>query len=187
MSKPRIIVGITGASGIVLGIRLLESLKGKAETHVIVSDAAKKILPHETEHSLDDIRKLADHLYEEDDMFAPIASGSFRTDGMAVIPCSMKTLSNIAHGFSDNLLVRAADVCLKERRRLVLVTRETPLSTIHLGNMLAVSRAGGVILPPNVSYYSKPKSIKELENHIIGKTLDMLGIENGIYRRWGNG
>ena len=181
-----IVVGITGASGTVLGIRLLELLKGKAETHVIVSEAAKGIMEHETEYSLDDVKRLAGHVYDEKDMFAPVASGSFRTDGMIVIPCSMKTLSNIANGFSDNLLVRAADVCLKERRRLVLVTRETPLSTIHIGNMLKVSQAGGVVLPPNLSYYSKPKTIKDLENHVLGKALDLLGIDNDVYRRWGN-
>jgi 4-hydroxy-3-polyprenylbenzoate decarboxylase len=182
--KNKIIVGITGASGVVLGLRLLEALKGKAETHVVVSDAAKKILEHEAGIKFSSIKKLATKVYDEGDMFAPIASGSFRTSGMVVIPCSMKSLSNIAHGFSDNLLTRAADVCLKERRRLVLVTRETPLSSIHIENMLAITRAGGIILPPNLSYYSKPKNIKDLENHVIGKVLDLLDIENKLYRRW---
>ena len=184
--KNKIVIGITGASGVVLGARLVELLKGTVETHVIVSNAAKKILEHETTFSLSGIEKDADNVYSENDMFASVASGSFKTDGMVVIPCSMKSLSNIANGFSDNLLTRAADVCLKERRKLILVTRETPLSTIHIENMLKVSNAGGIVMPPNVSYYSKPKSIKDMENHILGKVLDLLGIDNKLYKRWGN-
>jgi 4-hydroxy-3-polyprenylbenzoate decarboxylase len=184
--KNKVIIGITGASGVVLGVRLVELLRGTVETYVIVSDAAKKILEHETDYSFSDIEKEADHVYSEKDMFAPVASGSFKTDGMVVVPCSMKSLSNIAHGFSENLLTRSADVCLKERRKLILVTRETPLSTIHIENMLKVSNAGGIVLPANVSYYSKPKNIKDMENHILGKVLDLLGIDNKLYNRWGN-
>ena len=184
--KNKIIIAITGASGVVLGVRILEYLKNRCETHLIISDAAKKILEYESGYKAKDIEKLADHAYSESDMFAPIASGSFGTDGMIVIPCSMKSLSNIAHGFSDNLIIRAADVCLKERRKLILVTRETPLSTIHIDNMLKVSNAGGIILPPNITYYSKPKGIMDMEKHIIGKALDLLGIDNDLYRRWGN-
>jgi polyprenyl P-hydroxybenzoate/phenylacrylic acid decarboxylase-like protein len=179
----KIIVGISGASGSILGVRLLQALKGKAETHLIMSEIAQKILVHETSLKVRDVERLATKSYSNSDFFAPVASGSFKTDGMAIIPCSMKTLAGIASGFSDNLLLRSADVCLKERRRLVLVARETPLSYIHIKNMKTASRAGAVILPPVLSFYSKPKTIDDMVNHVVGKTLDALGFE-GEYKRW---
>jgi 4-hydroxy-3-polyprenylbenzoate decarboxylase len=182
----RIVVGISGSSGSVLGIRLLEVLKKMGiETHLIITETAKKLIEHETKYKVKDVEKLASNIYDNSDFFAKIASGSFQTKGMVVIPCSMKTLGGIASGYSDNLLLRTADVCLKERRKLVLVTRETPLSLIHVENMRKVSMAGGVILPPVMTMYSKPKTIEEVVDHIIGKVLDSLGIENRIYKRWG--
>ena len=184
----RIIVGISGSSGPILGIRLLEELKGLGyETHLIISETAEKILEHETDRTVEDVKSLASHVHGNKDFFAPISSGSFKTDGMVVVPCSMKTLAGIASGYSDNLLLRAADVCLKERRRLVLVTRETPLSGIHIENMLRVTRAGGTILPPVISLYNRPQSIEEMVDHILGKVLDALDIENDVYERWGSG
>jgi 4-hydroxy-3-polyprenylbenzoate decarboxylase len=180
----KIIAGISGASGSILGIRLLQELKGKAETHLIITDTAKKILEHETGFTIKQVEKLATKSYSNSDFFAPAASGSFKTEGMVIIPCSMKTLAGIASGFSDNLLLRCADVTLKERRKLVLVARETPLSYIHVKNMETVSQSGAIILPPVLSFYSKPKSIDDMVNHIVGKTLDMLGFENTLYKRW---
>jgi polyprenyl P-hydroxybenzoate/phenylacrylic acid decarboxylase-like protein len=180
----KFVVGISGASGSILGIRLLQELKGKAETHLIITDSAKKILEHETGFNVKQVDKLATKSYSNSDFFASIASGSFLTDGMIIIPCSMKTLAGIASGFSDNLLLRCADVTLKERRRLILVARETPLSYIHIKNMETASKAGAVILPPVFSFYSKPKTIDDMVNHIVGKTLDVLGFENSLYKRW---
>ena len=185
MSRNRIVVGITGASGAILGIRLLELLKKSgSETHLILSDVAKKIIEHETDHTVKDVGKLADHVYENSDFFAPIASGSFRCDAMVIIPCSMKTLGGIASGYSNSLILRTADVFLKERRKIVLVTREMPLSQIHINNMEKVSGAGAVILPPVMTFYSKPKNINDMINHVTGKVLDNIGMDNAIYRRW---
>ncbi len=184
-AKEKVIVGISGSSGSLLGIRFLETLKRlDIETHLVISDTAKKLIEHETDYSIKAVEKLATKVYGYNDMFAAIASGSFKTKGMVIIPCSMKTLAGVASGYSDNLMLRAADVCLKERRKLVLVARETPLSLIHIENMRRVTLAGGVILPPILTLYSKPKGIDEMVNHIIGKTLDSLGIENKIYKRW---
>ncbi|MCK4496552.1 MAG: UbiX family flavin prenyltransferase [Candidatus Aenigmarchaeota archaeon] len=184
--KNRIVVGITGASGVILGIKLLKFLKKTGiETHLIITGVAKKIIEHETDYSVKDVEKLADSVYDNKDLFAPIASGSFKIKGMVVIPCSMKTLAGVANGYSDNLLLRVADVCLKERRRMILVAREMPLSQIHVENMERVSRAGGIILPPVLTFYSKPKNINDMVNHVIGKVLDMLDIENDVYKRWG--
>ncbi len=183
--RERIIVGISGSSGSILGIRLLEVLKSLGfKTHLIITETAKKIIEHETKHKVKDVERLAFKVYDNSNLFASIASGSFQTLGMVVIPCSTKTLGGIASGYSDNLLLRAADVCLKERRKLVLVTRETPLSYIHIENMRKVSLAGGVILPPVMTLYSKPKKIEEMVDHILGKVLDSLGIENKVYKRW---
>jgi len=184
-TKERVIVGISGSSCVILGIRLLEILKKlKIETHLIISDTAKKLIEHETSYSVKDVEKLATKVYGYRDFFAPIASGSFRTKGMVIIPCSMKTLAGVASGYSDNLMLRAADTCLKERRKLVLVARETPLSLIHIENMRKVTLAGGVVLPPVLTLYSKPKKIEDVVDHIIGKALDAIGIENKVYKRW---
>ena len=183
-SNNKIIVGISGSSCAILGIRFLEVAKKLGlETHLVISETAEKIIEHETGRKASDVRKLASKNYGYRDLFAAIASGSFQTRGMVIIPCSMKTLAGAASGYSDNLMLRAADVCLKERRRLVLVARETPLSLVHIENMRHVTLAGGVILPPVMTLYAKQKSIEDLTTHIIGKTLDALGIEN-VYKRW---
>jgi flavin prenyltransferase len=185
MSTKRIIVGISGASGSIIGIRLLEELrKHDVETHLVITDGAKLILEHETNYKLGDVEKLASHVYDNKDFFAAIASGSFKIDAMVVVPCSMKTIAGIANGFSENLLLRAADVFLKERKKIILVPRETPLSPIHVENIYKASSAGAIILPAMISLYSKPKNIDDIVNHIVGKILDMLDIDNDIYKRW---
>ena len=182
----KIVIGISGGSGVLLGIRLLEFLKNtEYETHLVITKPAESIIPHETEYAVEDVKKLATRAYDNSDFFAPFASGSFKTDGMVIIPCSMKTLAGIASGYSDNLLLRAADVCLKERRKLVLVTRETPLSYIHIKNMSKVTKAGAIVVPPVLSFYSKPKNVDDMINFILGKVLDVLGVENELYERWG--
>ena len=181
----KLVIGMSGASGSILGIKLLESLKkAGVETHLIITDTAKKILEHETGRKVKDVENLASRVWDNSDLFASVASGSFKTDGMIIIPCSMKTLAGVASGYSDNLLLRTADVCLKERRKLVLVARETPFSTIHLENMARVSRAGGIVLPPVLSFYSRPKTIDDLTSHIVGKVLDLFGIEHKLLKRW---
>lgn len=180
-----LIIGISGSSGVLLGIKLLEFLWGiNYETHLIITSPAVKIIAHETEYEVEDVKKLATKNYDNSDLFAPIASGSFKTDAMVIIPCSMKTLGGIASGYSDNLLLRSADVCLKERRKLVIVARETPLSLIHIENMAKVTRAGAIVLPPVLSFYSKPKKVEDMVNYVIGKVLDVLGIENKLFERW---
>lgn len=181
----RLIVGISGTSGIIYGIRLLEILKKKdVETHLVLTDVVESILSEETSLSSSDVKSLATQCYDVNCLTAPIASGSFRTDGMIVIPCSMKTLSGIAHGYSENLLLRAADVTIKENRRLILVPRETPLSPIHLHNMLELSKIGVTILPAMPAFYHKPKTIDDLVDYVVGKVLDVLRIEHSLYRRW---
>lgn len=186
VGRPRLVVGLTGASAPHLGIHLLESLRalGTVETHLVISGAAHRTLEIETGRKPAEIEELADVTHRRGDIAAAIASGSFETMGMAVVPCSMKTLSGIAHGYSDDLITRAADVCLKERRRLVLVTRETPLSLVHLRNMVAVTEAGGVVLPPNPAFYQQPRAIADLIAHLTGKVLDQFGIEHDLYTRW---
>lgn len=182
----RVVVGISGASGGILGLRLLESLrKLGVETHVVLTSAAERLLKVEHGVSREDVARLAHRLYDIGDLSAPIASGSFRVEGMVVAPCSMKTLSGIAHGYSDNLLLRAADVALKERRRLVLVVRETPLSVVHLRNMLMAAEAGAIILPPVLSFYHRPRSVEDLIYFVVGRVLDALGLEHSLYKRWG--
>jgi 4-hydroxy-3-polyprenylbenzoate decarboxylase len=181
----RIILGITGASGVIYGIRLLEELAMiDVETHVVVSPWGQKTIAIETDEDYDHLRGLANHCYDYQDMNAPIASGSFKTDGMVVVPCSMKTLASIRIGLADNLITRAADVTLKERRRLLLVARETPFSGIHLENMLALSHEGALIMPPIPSFYSKPGTINDMVDQFIGRILDQFGIENRLVRRW---
>jgi len=178
-------VGISGASGIIYGVRLLQVLKmSNVETHLVITRAAEKVMEVEGELSLIQIRKLSTRFYSVNDVAAPISSGSFLTDGMVVIPCSTKTLAGIANGFSDNLLLRAADVTVKERRPLILVVRETPLSTIHLRNMLKLANIGVTILPASPAFYHKPTTVNDLVDHIVGKVLDILNIKHELYERW---
>jgi flavin prenyltransferase len=182
----RIIVGITGASGTVYGVRLLEVLKGieGVETHLIMSQGAKVTMRHEMSMDPESVEGLADHVHSPKNLAAPLSSGSYLTEGMIVAPCSMKSLAMIANSLSDNLLIRAADVMLKERRRLVLIPRETPLHLGHLRHMVAVTEMGGVILPPVPSFYHAPDSIEDIIDHTIGKALDLVGIPHELFRRW---
>jgi len=180
-----IVVGISGASGVGYGIRLLEALKEKGcVTHLIITDSARKIMGIETSKTPGEVERLADHIYTPKDFSAPVASGSYLFDALVVIPCSMGTLSGIACGSSDTLITRCADVCLKEKRRLILVPRETPLSLIQLRNMVAASEAGAVILPACPAFYSRPQSLDELVDVLVGRVLDLLGLENDLYDRW---
>lgn len=180
----RIIVGISGASGAIYGIRMLEALKGRAESHLIMSTTARDIIAMETSYEAAEIEKMASVVHEIDDLAAPISSGSFQTDGMVIIPCSVKTLSAIANCYNENLMTRAADVTLKERRRLVLVVRECPLHTGHLELMRRVSQTGGIVFPPVPAFYHQPKTLDDVISHAIGKILDLLGIEHTLFRRW---
>ena len=181
----RFVVAISGASGAIYGVRALEVLmKLGAETHLVLTDAARETIRLETDYSRADVEKLATKTYGIGEITAKISSGSYRTDGMLVIPCSMKTLSGIATGYSDNLLLRAADVTLKERRRLVLVVRETPLSLIHLENMVRVTAAGAIVLPAMPAFYSRPKNVDEIVDQIVGRALDVLGVSNHLFAGW---
>lgn len=184
----RLVVAMTGATGATLGIRLLETLgELGVETHLVLSEWARATIKIETDATVADVRALATHSYSARDLAAAISSGSFRTDGMVVCPCSMKTLSAIRIGFSDNLITRAADVTLKERRKLVLVAREAPLSEIHLENMHYLARAGAVIFPPTIAYYSRPRSVDEVTDYVVGRIIDQLGIEHSLINRWKDG
>lgn len=187
MTKKRLIIGISGSSSPILGIRLLEVLRnnGEVETHLVMSPTVTHTLQHEApNYSLEFIQGLASFNYDSRDMTAPIASGSFLNEGMVIIPCSMRTLASVAHAQSDNLLTRAADVALKERRPLVLVPRETPLNLAHLRNMVAVSEMGGVILPPCIAFYHRPQTPMDFVDHTVGKVLDVLKISHRLFRRW---
>ena len=185
-TRQRLIVAITGATGSVYGLRILETLRqfGGWETHLIVSDAGA--LNAWQDHGLTrkHINKFADVVHNVRDVGASIASGSFITHGMVIAPCSMRTLAGVAHGFSDNLVTRAADVILKERRRLVLLPREAPLHLVHLRNMVAVTEMGGIIFPPVPAFYSQAKSIDDLVNHTVGRVLDLFGVQHDSIRRW---
>jgi 4-hydroxy-3-polyprenylbenzoate decarboxylase len=183
----RIVIGITGASGAIYGVRLLECLKNfeEIETHLILSPHARELLELETTYSPDQVQELANWNHSPDDLAAPISSGSFPCEGMIVAPCSMKTLSMIAHSISNNLLVRAADVTLKERRKLVVVPRETPLHLGHLRAMTAVAEMGGVILPPVPAFYHRPRTIDDIVDQTVGKILDQFGISHALFQRWG--
>ena len=182
----RIVVGISGASGILYGIRLLHELRLRSvETNVIVTRTGEKLMAHETGLAIGAIDELATHRYDVDDLFAPIASGSYRTDGMAVVPCSMKTLAGISGGYAENLLLRSAMVTLKENRKLVLVPREAPLSQIDLENMLKLSKVAVTILPAAPAFYFGPKTIDDLVEYVVGKTMDVFGIQHDLFRRWG--
>jgi len=181
----RIIVGITGATGVIYGIRLLEALKNKeVETHLILSDAGKKNILIETDYTIEDVEGLASQVHDIGNLASSISSGSFRTEGMVIIPCTVKTLSGVAHSYNDNLIVRAADVVLKERRKLILVVRETPLHKGHLELMSRVAGLGGIILPPIPAFYHSPRTIDDLLDHTVGKILDLLGIDNSLFTRW---
>ncbi|SHE48530.1 4-hydroxy-3-polyprenylbenzoate decarboxylase [Seinonella peptonophila] len=184
--KQRMIVGISGATGIIYGIKLLKTLKELGiETHLVISKAAEMTLHYETDMTVKELRGLADITYPIQDVGAAIASGSFQAMGMIVAPCSVHTLSAIANSLSNQLLVRAADVTLKERRRLVLLLRETPFTIGHIKNMLAVTENGGIIAPPVPAFYTKPSSLDEMVEHTIGRVLDLFGIDTGKLHRWG--
>ncbi|MGC8849480.1 MAG: UbiX family flavin prenyltransferase [Candidatus Bathyarchaeia archaeon] len=182
----RLIVAISGASGVVYAVRLLNALRErKVEVHLIVSDAARRILKEESDWELDDLTGMVFRWYGESDLDSPLNSGSFETDGMIVVPCSLKTLAGIAYGFPHNLIIRAAEVTLKEGRKLVLVPRETPLSLSALRNMCRAAENGAVILPAMPAFYFKPKRLEELVDYIVGKILDQFKIPHDLYRRWG--
>lgn len=181
-----LVVGITGASGVIYGIRLLEVLqKMEVRTHLVLSEWGEQTIEIETEYSVDHVKGLASVYYSKNNLSAAIASGSFRTNGMVILPCSMKTLSAIAHGYTENLLIRAADVTLKESRRLVLLPRETPFNAIHLENMLKLARLGVIIQPPLPAFYSKPVEISDIVDHTVGRLLDHFHIEHDLVKRWG--
>ena len=181
----RLIVGISGASGVIYGVRLLQALKAlPVETHLVMTRTAEVTLAHETRMKVADVRRLADVAYPIDDLAAAISSGSFQTIGMIVAPCSMRSLGEIAHGISSNLLTRAADVVLKERRRLVLVARETPLHAVHLRNLLTVSELGAIVAPPMPAFYNKPKTLDDVIDHTVGRVLDLFDLDTGKVKRW---
>ncbi|KAL3448375.1 flavoprotein [Aspergillus insuetus] len=183
--RKRIVVAITGATGALLGIKTLIALRAlNIETHLIMSKWAEATIKYETDYHPSNIKALADYTHNISDMAAPVSSGSFKTDGMIVVPCSMKTLAAIHAGFCDDLISRTADVMLKERRRLVLIVRETPLSEIHLRNMLEVTRAGAVIAPPVPAFYIKPGSVEDLIDQSVGRMLDLFGLDTEGFERW---
>lgn len=185
MTKRRLLIGISGASGAIYGIRLLQLLKrSDIETHLVVSRAARIAISYETDMSGKDVEALADVVYPEQDVGATCSSGSFRTIGMIIAPCSIKTMSEIASGTTTNLVSRAADVCLKERRRLVLMLRETPLHLGHIRSMAAVTEAGAIVYPPVPAFYARPQSIEEMIDHTLGRVLDLFDIDLGTVRRW---
>lgn len=189
MENKKIIVGITGASGTMYGLTLLNVLQkiDVVETHLVISDAGKKYLFHGEigENALERAVSAADFTYDIDDISAPIASGSFKIEGMIVAPCSAKTLSSIARSYGDNLITRASDVVLKERRKLVLLFRETPLHLGHIENMAQVTRMGGIIMPPMPAFYSKPSTIEDIIMHSVGRALDLFSIDHTLFKRWG--
>jgi 4-hydroxy-3-polyprenylbenzoate decarboxylase len=181
----KVIVGISGATGPIYGIRLLEELRNLGvETHLVLSKWAETTIKVETSYTVEDVKSLATFVHSSSNQAAIISSGSFLTDGMIIAPCSMKTLSAISYGYTDNLIVRAADVVLKEKRRLVIVPREAPLNEIHLENMLRLAKMGTIILPPMPAFYNKPKSVDDIVNHTVSRILDQFRIENDITKRW---
>jgi polyprenyl P-hydroxybenzoate and phenylacrylic acid decarboxylases len=186
-NRKRLVIGMSGASGAILGVELLKALRGHLEweTHLVISKGAMETIKQETQFTPVDVANLADNFYPVDDIGASIASGTFRTEGMVVVPCSMKTVAGIACGYSDNLLLRAADVTMKEGRKLVLVARECSLSVIHLRNMLSLAQDGVVIMPPMITFYNHPQSMEDLTRHIVGKILDRFGVELNGFKRWG--
>ena len=183
----RLVIGISGASGAPLAVKLLQELKKlpDVETHLVITRGGELTIRQETDMDVADVKALADVIYDNWDAGAALASGSFKTDGMIIVPCSMKTLAGVHSGYCDNLLLRAADVTLKESRKLLLVPRECPFSPIHLGNMYELSRLGVRILPPVVSYYNKPETADDITCHIVGKIMDCFGLDYEGYKRWG--
>ncbi len=185
MSRPRMIVGISGATGIIYGLRLLDLLgKLGIETHLVMTKAGERTLAYETDLKVLEVRQRADHCYSDSDIGAAIASGSFRTMGMVVAPCSVRSLSAIAGGNTDGLLSRAADVCLKERRRVVLLFREAPLHAGHIRSMAAATENGAIVFPPVPAFYDRPQSLEEMVDHTVGRVLDLFDIDAGLVRRW---
>lgn len=184
-AQRRLVVGITGASGVIYGIRLLEALKTSGiESHLVLTRAAEMTIAYETDRDIKDVKALADKVYPVGDIGAAISSGSFQTLGMVIMPCSMKSLAEIATGVTSSLLSRAADVTLKERRRLVLVPRETPLHLGHLRNMTAVTEMGAIVAPPMPGFYALPQSLEDMIDHTVGRVLDLFGLDSGLVKRW---
>lgn len=186
VDRRRFVVAITGATGAVYGVRLLQRLGAcpGVETHLVISDAATLTLHQEVGLQRKDVEALAHVVHKNREIGASIASGSFQTDGMVIAPCSMKTLAAVAHGLSDNLITRAADVILKERRRLIMMVRETPFNLAHLRNMTAVTEMGGIVFPPLPSFYNRPATIDEMVDHTVARVLDLLGVDNTLAPRW---
>src|SRR5659263_140831 len=184
--KNEIIIGMSGASGIPYGIRILEALKQMkgCKTHLVISESAKQLIKIETDYSLRAVENLGDNVYDDHDFTAPIASGSHRSKGMIIAPCSMKTLASIASGMTDTLISRAADCCLKEKRPLILMTRETPLNLIHIDNMKKATEAGACILSACPAFYPKPKTLDDIIDFMAGRALDLFDIDHTLYRRW---
>lgn len=179
----RVVIAITGASGSILGIRLLQSLKG-VEKHLVISANSSKVIEHETGMSIEEVRKLGDFSYDDGDLAARISSGSFLYDSMCIIPCSGSTLAKVSAGIADSLISRTASVALKERRKLIIVPRETPISTIYIENMLRLSRSGVIIAPAMPGYYTRPASVDQMTDFVVGRVLDLMGIENNKIQRW---
>jgi flavin prenyltransferase len=184
MEMKRLVIGVTGASGVIYGIRLLQAMHGIIETHLVISERAKDILSLETDMALGEVEALASFVHSDNDLTSPLASGSFISQGMIIAPCSIKTLSSVANSCCQTLIARAADVNLKERRRVVLVVRETPLHLGHLRLMTRVTEIGGVILPPVPAFYQEPKTVMDIVDHTVGKVLDLFEIPHKLYRRW---
>jgi len=183
--RPRMIVGISGATGIIYGLNLLARLRTlNIESHLVITKAGERTLAYETELRVREVRALADHCYSDADIGAAIASGSFRTMGMIVAPCSVRSLSAMATGNTDGLLTRAADVCMKERRRLVLLFREAPLHVGHIRAMAAATESGAIVFPPVPAFYDRPQSLDEMVNHTVGRVLDLFDVDAGLVRRW---
>ncbi len=180
----KIVVGISGASGAIYGIRMLEALKGRAESHLVLSVMARQTIAEETSYRVSEVEAIASHVHDVNNLLAPISSGSFRTDGMVIIPCSIRSLSGVTNSYNENLMLRAADVTLKERRRLVLAVRECPLHTGQLRLMLQASEMGAIVFPPMPAFYHRPESLDDIINHTIGKILDLFDIEHTLFKRW---
>lgn len=185
-NKKRLVIGMSGASGAILGIELLKILRVNSdyESHLVISRGAEETIEYETQYKVDEVKELAHTVYSIHNIGESIASGTFKTEGMIIVPCSMKTVAGVAWGYSDNLLLRAADVTLKESKKLVIVPREMPLSLIHLRNLVTLAESGAIIIPPMITYYNKPCCVEDMNRHIIGKILDKFGIEVNGFNRW---